>query len=534
MARFLVLLACLAPAAVAIPQLPPAPAPRAVPPGFLFRVGVARSTDPPEAAPSLAGYPTSAVRRIAFSPDGRRMLTCGSSPGSSRVWRALTEPPFAGLDHEETHPSRAPHFSPDGRLLVGVSNGRLAAWDADTGVLTHWAPDPTESPSCDRAIGFDAGGTAWAFDSASGTISRQHLPAGAVRGTMMGQPSTDFAVLSPNGARLAVGGAAFAVRSTHPDAEWRVVSALPVRRRLANRGGRTVVAPLAFSPSGRLLVAGSARGSYHLGQFAIWDVSDRPVAVAEYGPAESEWLLDASFSPCGRWLAFQMERGGGILDVRVWEVSTLTEAWRFLPETGTAFAFHPDARRLVVGHADATLSVWDRATVEASANGPQLLRDASPDVLADANPKVGLAAVHSLLVTPTATVAFLRDQYPPLAPAKAADLVAGLDDDDFGTREGCTKELAALGVRAEAALRKAATTSESPESRSRADKLLGAFVPLNGRLCAAHVKAGRAVEVLERLATRDAVALLEAWAAENPGTHLGTEARSALGRLRTR
>ncbi|HUR53039.1 MAG TPA: WD40 repeat domain-containing protein, partial [Gemmataceae bacterium] len=328
MARFL-LIVCLASAAVAslLPQSPPpapspcpvpadspipdAPPPRPVkpvPPGFLSRVGVARNTDPPEVAPSLAGYPPMAVRRIVFSHDGRLMLTCGSSPGSSRVWRNLTDPPFAGLDHEETHPARAPHFSPDGRHLVGVSNGRTAVWDAETGVLTQWAPDPAESPSTDRAIGFDPDGCAWAFDSASGTISRQRVADGTVTRTMMGQPMTDFAVLSPNGARLAVGGAAFAVRSTHPDAAWQIVSAQPIRRLRGGRGGRTVTAPIAFSPSGRLLVAGSARGSYLLGQFGIWDVTDRPVAVAEYGPTDSEWLIDAAFSPCGRWIAFQMER----------------------------------------------------------------------------------------------------------------------------------------------------------------------------------------------------------------------------------
>ncbi|HUR55901.1 MAG TPA: hypothetical protein VMZ71_17320, partial [Gemmataceae bacterium] len=100
--------------------------------------------------------------------------------------------------------------------------------------------------------------------------------------------------------------------------------------------------------------------------------------------------------------------------------------------------------------------------------------------------------------------------------------------------ESATRELGSLGDRAEAVLRKAATESPSPEVRSRADKLLGAFVPINGRLCSAHTRAGRAVEVLERIGTTEAQALLTAWAAENPGTHLGTEAKAALGRLRSR
>jgi hypothetical protein len=336
--------------------------------------------------------------------------------------------------------------------------------------------------------------------------------------------------VSPNGSRLAVGGAAFAVRSTHPDAAWHIVSALPIRRKMAGRGARTITAPMAFSPSGRLLVTGGARGSYLLGQFSIWDVTNRPVAVAEYGPSDSEWLIDAAFSPDGHWIAFQMERPGSILEVRVWETSTLTEAWRFTPPDGTSFAFHPDGRRLVVGHADSTLTLWDRAAVEGNAAG--LPREEWPAALAEANPKTALAAMHALLADPTAGVSFLREQFRALDPAKGAGLVANLDDDDFETREEATKELGALGERAEAVLRKAATESPSPEVRSRADKLLGAFVPINGRLCAAHVRAGRAVEVLERIGTSEAQSLLGAWAEENPRTHLGTEAKAALARLR--
>ena len=514
-----------------LPEVPPPREVKPIPPGFLARVGVRHVGEPPEVTPSLADYPTSAVRRIVFSPDGRLMLTCGSSPGSSRMWRNLTEAPFAGLDHEETHPSRAPHFSPDGRHLVGVSNNRLATWDADTGVLTHWAPDPADVASTDRAIGFDPDGGAWALDTASGTISRQRLPAGDVVRTVMGYPQTEYAVASPNGARLAIGGTVFAVRSTHPDAAWQIVSALPIRRKVANRGGRTVIAPLAFSPSGRLLVAGSARGSYLVGQFAIWDVTDRPIAVAEYGPADSEWLIDAAFSADGRWIAFQFERPGSVLEVRVWDAATLAEAWRFTPADATAFAFHPDARRLVGGHADSTLTLWDRATMEASAvSRPK--REELPAALANAEPKVGLAAVHALTADPTAAVAFLREQFRATDPAKAAALVARLDDDDFETREEATKELSAQGERAEGALRKAATESPSPEVRTRADRLLGVFVPINGRLSAAHVRAGRAVEALERIGNSEARALLAKWVTENAGTHLGNEAKAAMGRLR--
>ena len=82
------------------------------------------------------------VDRAAFSPDGRRVVTC-SLDLTARVWdamtgQALTEP----LKHEGQVIRVS--FSPDGRrILTGGIGGQIRLWDSETGLpLTEWLDSP--------------------------------------------------------------------------------------------------------------------------------------------------------------------------------------------------------------------------------------------------------------------------------------------------------------------------------------------------------------------------------------------------------
>ena len=80
---------------------------------------------------NLAGH-TAPVRAVAFSPDGKHVLT-GSLDKTARLWDAATGAAVATLAGH-TLSVRAVAFSPDGtRILTGSRDNTARLWDAATG-----------------------------------------------------------------------------------------------------------------------------------------------------------------------------------------------------------------------------------------------------------------------------------------------------------------------------------------------------------------------------------------------------------------
>ena len=290
----------------------------------------------------------------------------------------------------------------------------------------------------------------------------------------------------------------------------------------------------------------------NVSRLEVWDLRGRPVLVTQW-PEEKrdartglEQLLNASarercegddtciggvaLSPDARRLAFWVGTcWTHTNEVRVWETATWAEAYRFAPPGGlSAFGFVPGGR-FITGRPDTTLSLWDGAAVERACLGAG--EGAGGAALESPDPKVGLRAVHALAADPKRTVAVLATQFPSPDRAAIAARIGELADDDFWTRERASEALAALGVAAEPALREAMRSSLSPEVRDRVSRLLIPLSAPGGWLSPARLRAIRAVEVLERIASPEAQGLLRKWATDFAGTLLSAEANDALARL---
>src|SRR5262249_43513814 len=110
--------------------------------------------------------------------------------------------------------------------------------------------------------------------------------------------------------------------------------------------------------------------------------------------------------------------------------------------------------------------------------------------------------------------------------------VADLDHPEFAVRDKAMRELAALGPAAEATLTKTLQARPSLEVSRRIKALLEDMT--SARPPAGQLRAIRAVEVLERIGSREAVSFLRELAGGAEGAPLTGHAREALERLQRR
>jgi hypothetical protein len=115
-------------------------------------------------------------------------------------------------------------------------------------------------------------------------------------------------------------------------------------------------------------------------------------------------------------------------------------------------------------------------------------------------------------------VAFLRQRLKPVVvpdPHRLDRLVAGPDDEVYRVRQRAAAELEGLGELAEPQLRQTIRRKPSAELRRQVRALLAKLE--RQELPVVHLRAVRAVEVLERLATNEVRLLLWELAAGAPG-----------------
>jgi hypothetical protein len=135
------------------------------------------------------------------------------------------------------------------------------------------------------------------------------------------------------------------------------------------------------------------------------------------------------------------------------------------------------------------------------------------------------------LANSSATVAFLDDKLrlPAKRKAQVERLVRQLDAEAFATRDRAEQQLSRLGREAEGALHRELAINPSAELRWRGARLLK---PLEGPV--AWARRGRVLDLLERIGTPQARALLEHISKEHAQGWQGVEAREALERLARR
>ncbi len=339
--------------------------------------------------PELEPLPSSSPWFYQFSGDGRRLVTSGLD--GIRVWDAEAGKVTASF----TQPAELSRvfFSPDGRWIAGAevfNPGPLVIWNAATGAEVFREKEADEQPNPSvrpgtRIIGFDPDGRLWVMEPRSGELRKIEVPSGKVLAKIAGFRGTEVGRLSGDGHWLAVSGwTAFAIRSTDPALDWQVIEQHERLGDVPAGDSYPCPYPLAISHDGRFLFS---RGKDSV--LSLWNVTGRPVVVAKRPtPAtETPSVHRCFFSPDGRRILMHRhpsEGGDEQAGVLLLETATLGEVLRFDPPNGApTFSPSPDWRRLVVAHADATMTLWDWTAIETAAHTTLDTR-ATPEALWEA------------------------------------------------------------------------------------------------------------------------------------------------------
>jgi RNA polymerase sigma factor (sigma-70 family) len=489
----------------------------------------------------FGGQRGGAVSQLVFSPDGKILASgCGDGDRAVYLWDVATgaelrQFPLRGSDY---YLSLA--FSPNGALLAMMVKGEIQVWEVSTGKMLFQWKDPEGHMAC---YGFSPDGRMLACglgfhkgDNQRGTVILLDVASGKVLDRLEGHPSwVDGLAFSPDGKTLA-SRSWEGTKYVHPRMVflWDVATGKELRRIRGVAGGEggAGVGFLAFLDLHRLTSAGldwpaSPRGAL----FQVWDVDMgkelRPLGLRPEVP------LVSAISP-NRKALLGADRDDAFA---LWELASGQQRLRFSGHRGQvdALAFSPDRRTVASGSRDTSILLWDvdrMARGDRAGNLPPATVARLWADLGSEDAARGFGAVRTLTGAPGQAVDLIKEHLKPVAapnPARLAQLIAALDENDFALRKKATAELEGLGELAEGALRRLVETGPSAEARRRAEGLLEKLAggPASGKL----LRSLRALEVLEDIATPPAQQVLQTLAEGFPEARVTWEAKASLSRL---
>jgi WD40 repeat protein len=456
------------------------------------------------------------------SPDGKRFATRSNTEvrvwdaGSGKMLRRITGPEFVlGV-----------RWTPDGkRVAVGVP-GKFRWYDATTGKVEREVPLPKADWAQQARLSADGKRIVYSDRDREGKYPTWVLDAADGKEVARYHQADELLDFSDDGRRVAFG-------KREEQSATLQVRTLPSQKVIWEKEShdRLFCRNVRLFASGRLLVWPTAWGW----EFETWDVDRNrrcgsPMHVKDLGMLAGEAL---AVSPDARMLVFAWPGSEGFdflevapTQVQLVEIATgqARATLPLLPNTSTA-AFTPDGRRLVTSGGDGTALVWDVDELGARSLTGREWADLAGDA------RAAFVAICSLVVYPAQAVELLSEKLSPsrIEAKRVRRWLGELGDDSFDVRQAAEKELSALGDHVEEDLRREMARDPAPEARARLAKLLE---KLDGSPDG--LRRSRAVEVLERVGSDEAAAVLKRLAAGHAGARQTRESADALARLKGR
>lgn len=275
------------------------------------------------------------VQTVAFSPDGRHMLT-GSEDHTARIWDTESGRLLLTLTGHTEAVSSGAFLAGGKRVLTGSWDDTAKIWDAETGqvllTLSGAAAGESGDGIAERGRGRERAGTSGEVLTPSG------LPMLPAKGHLASVMSV---AASRDGRRLVTG---------HWDNAARVWETSTGRLLFTLAGHTGPVLAVAFSPDGRRIATAGADLTAR-----IWDaetgLSLRTLAT------QASWVSAIAFAPDG----WRVVTGCWDHSARVWDVANGRELFTLTGHTSevATVAFSADGRRIVTGSLDGTARLWN-------------------------------------------------------------------------------------------------------------------------------------------------------------------------------
>jgi WD40 repeat protein len=436
--------------------------------------------------------------QIIIAPGGRSALVASANSNSLRLVDLATDQELLGVNVPPDYGVTLGAFSADGKTVLMVQQGAVKGANRTYAL---------------RLVDV-AGGREKAVIN--------NVPGGNIGFSPVVSPDGKFVLTTTNASGAGVGGGQGANVVL-----WDVAAGKEKWTVQEKLWGSQV----AYSPDGQL-VATTGQATVHLLDAATG------TEVRSFDNADKSPISCIQFSPDGRTLATGSHNRDNKGVVRLWEVATGKLRGEFTGhrQAVAALAFSPDGKTLASASQDTTVLLWDltgklNAAVQSQGKPKTEEFDALWKELEDADAAKANRVLQQLAAHPAEAVALVKAKQSSLGKGvtdKEIDkLIADLDNEDFDRREAASKALAALGNAATAALTKALQGNPSAEKKKRIEELLESMKTKGQNM--ELVRATRALELLERVATPEAKQVLEELAKGD--APLTRQAKETLKRL---
>jgi WD40 repeat protein/serine/threonine protein kinase len=297
---------------------------------------------------TLKGH-TGDVWSVAFSGDGKRIVSASPGDQTVKVWDAHTGQELLSLK-TRMGTFYCAAFSADGeRIAAGCWDKTVKVWDAHTGKEVFTLKGHANAVLC---VTFSADGKRIAsadggLQTRNGTVKVWDARTGKEQLTLKGDPHGPKSVaFSPDGKHIASG-------------SWQTLyvwDAHTGEEQLTFKGHTSIVQSVSFSPDGKRIVSGSWDNTVK-----VWDAHSGQEQLSLQGHTRS--VQSVAFSPEGKRIA----SGGWDQTVRLWDAHSGQEQHTLKGHTRSVqcVAFSPDGKRIASGGWDQTVRLWDAQTGQA-------------------------------------------------------------------------------------------------------------------------------------------------------------------------